>query len=255
MCRSGIEFLGALSMLSDLAVMHFSASAEAVLFHCLKGVTQLRRLVLFESGMNLESFESLPSMPLLEHLSLEGCAMLTPQCLQILASKFPGLQSLTIGCQSEASLAKDFNPLPEMPLLKHFKLLNSHGVDLFSLKTNLRDTTAFSHVMDPDLDLMRAIRKRDYHIVEDFLKSVRHPEMPQVPVFGEYFTPSVLTDLAAKGHFDLMKLLVSYGADVDYGNPVYAWDGHTRYDCSTALHFAVHRGDAKGETDPRLGFN
>ena len=246
-CREACGFLEGMQDLTELAVMQYTAEQESLSFSCLTGVPSLRRLALFESGIQLESLQSLPPMPFLEELSLDGCMELTPQCLQCLASKFPRLASLAIACPSEAWVARDFSVLPQMPRLRELKLVNSYGLDVASLRSAMHPSVHVSTIRIPELALQRVTKTLDYHLIESFLKSAsRHGML----VSGEYFTPSILSELATKGRYDLMKLLVDYGADIDYGNPAYTLDTDDNYDCSTALHFAVHRGDIPGLIHP-----
>lgn len=81
--------------------------------------------------------------------------------------------------------------------------------------------------------------------IQSFLDSVQEPNMPEVPVCGSFFTPEMFTDLASQKKHDVIDLMVQYGADVDYGNPMLISTAVADLNCSTPLHFAVHNRDSK----------
>lgn len=231
----------------DLAVLQYALCSESLSFDCLSRIPQLRQFVILHPGLGCEMLQSFPSMPQLETLSIEGCCEISSDLFQVLASKFPQLKSLTIGCDSEASLAKDFGAMPDLASLKELKLINCYRFSDHLLRDHLRDTVNLSSRNSPD-DVLQKQVEFGFEDVHRFLQSASLLNFPQVPLSGEYFTPSHLTQLALDRRFDILKLLVAYGADIDYGNPILAYDVDTRYDCSTALHFVVHRGDEQGQS-------
>lgn len=76
--------------------------------------------------------------------------------------------------------------------------------------------------------------KMDVDEIDAYLRSMHVPEIPEAPVYGNFFCSSLLIQLADKSRLDIIKLLVEHGADVDYGNPHFP----ANCDCSTPLHFA-----------------
>lgn len=239
-----------LSNLEELAVMNYNKLEESFpSFNLLKNAFKLRQLVIQESEIRIEQIESFPVFSELQSCSVYGCSEVSVNLFNCLAQKCPKLTHLKLGCFLDAVMDHDFVGIQDLPFLERLEILNCPNLDAVALESCFRHVLELVNVPFPDNVLHEKSKMLDYSILEQFLESCQSHEMTGLPLFGEYFDPSVLTELSNKSRFDLVQLLVSFGADVDYGNPFLAHDSCHCYDCSTPLHFAVHRGDEQGTID------
>lgn len=231
--------------LVDLAVKQYMPEGDDPVLGDIHGLHRLIRLVLSVAGCNAVTLQSLPMMPELKHLTLESCVEFSQSSFQNLASKCPNLTTLTIGCHPFSIFMDDFDGTVRLPHLQRIKIENWHGMPVNTLKPSLKNTVQFTEVPSPDMEL-QLNEGYDRQAIQAVFKNAQPSGMEQVPINGEYFTPTLVDELISKRDYDLLKMLVRYGADVDYGNPAASVDIDGQR-CSTALHFAAHRGDIQGQ--------
>eukprot|EP00210_Caulerpa_lentillifera_P004293 g4096.t1 len=251
--KYGISSLegGLSSTLEELAVMNYSKKDEfsPPSFKALEKVPNLKHLVLQESEMRMDQIESLPMLRDLHKISLYGCSEISVSLFNCLAQKCPILTHMKLGCFLDSVIENEFTGIQDLPFLTRLEVINCPNLDTTVLESSFRRDLELIHVPFPDTLLHDKAKVLDYSLLEEFLESCSSNDITGLPLFGEYFDPSVLTELSNKSCFDFVQLLVSYGADVDYGNPFLAHDSCHCYDCSTPLHFAVHKGDQQGVID------
>ncbi|GMH39151.1 hypothetical protein BSKO_07049 [Bryopsis sp. KO-2023] len=238
--RSHLEKIGDTLQIQELALVGIGNQPD------LQHLRSLRRLIIHQNkSANRELFESVGGLARLKSLSLSGCEAVESSDWEQL-NQLSDLEHLRLCGGVEAGMKLGGEEPATVPSIDKLELFQCPEVDEDVVRASLTGPTDLRLIQEPDQALEEVLKtSTDKKGVQDFLKSVQEPNMPEVPVCGSFFTPEMLSHLAAKRQLDTIKLLVQYGADVDYGNPMLISTAVDGLNCSTPLHFAVHNRDKK----------
>eukprot|EP00803_Ostreobium_quekettii_P004894 evm.model.scf_1234.5 EVM.evm.TU.scf_1234.5 scf_1234:39508-42343(+) len=238
----GLQSLAKISGLRDLALTSVE-KLHSTDISCLQQLSSLTSLRLYRQGIDDSWCARLQCLSSLKCLSLAGCEDVTDTGLRALAnlSELAQLRVCWQQIPTDISL-NGATQLRDMPKLKHLDLFQCGDIDVDVFKAHFDPDVNVRIMPTPQQMMLDNYNAHDLDAMEQLMESVQEVGAEEVPVPGCFTPHQLMIQAADKCQLHVLKLLVRFGADVDYGDSLFS-PTTTLLDCSTPLHFAVYHGD------------
>lgn len=238
----GLQSVTVVSGLRDIALTGIEKVNSSDI-SCLQQLANLSSLRLCRLGINNSWLERIQHLPTLKRLSLGGCDGVTDVGLRALTN-LVDLSHIRLWSQSSMDITlSGIMQLRGLLKLKSLELFQCANIDQDVVNAYFDRDVHVRILPNPEKVMVDNYSARDLDVVERLLESVQELGAKEVPVPG-CFTPHQLMIHAADNRdLAFLRLLVKYGADVDYGDALLPVAVRLS-DCSTPLHFAVYHGDS-----------